>query len=143
MSLFHPKNLQLLHTCPLLFQQVAHLRGDALWGFNADGGVPLSRWQNSHLVKELIYPSQQVTPVFRFVSHVMEDLVRGRRRFNGVPAQGILQPDSFCSYFISHDSCHRASDFVILLCLSIRAQENKQEPNVFQLVVRSISRSLN
>lgn len=40
------------------------------------------------------------------------------------------------SYFISHDSCHRASDFVILLCLSIRAQENEQEPDVFQQVVR-------
>lgn len=80
--LFLPKTLQMLHTWPSIFQQVAHLRGDTLWGFNADGGVPLSWWQNSHLVQELIYPSQQVTPVFRLVSHVMEDLVRETCRFS-------------------------------------------------------------
>lgn len=61
-----------------MFQRLAHLRGDTLWGFDADGGVPLSRWQDSHLVQELIYSSQQVTPVFCLVRHVMEDLARGR-----------------------------------------------------------------
>lgn len=55
-----------------------YLRWDTLWGLDADGGVPLSRWQDRHLVQKLIYSSQQVTSVLCLVSYVVEDLVQRR-----------------------------------------------------------------
>lgn len=36
------------------------------------------------------------------------------------------------SYFIRHDGGHRASDFMVLLGLSVRAQEDEEEPGVWQ-----------
>lgn len=52
----------------------AYLRWDALWGLDADGGVPLSRWQDRHLVQELIYACEQVTSVLGFVRYIVEYL---------------------------------------------------------------------
>lgn len=53
-----------------------YLRGDTLWGLDADGGVPLSWWQDCHLVQELIYPSQQVTSVLCLVGYIVKDLIK-------------------------------------------------------------------
>lgn len=36
------------------------------------------------------------------------------------------------SHFICHDGCHGASNFMILLCLSIWAQKNEKEPDICQ-----------
>lgn len=36
------------------------------------------------------------------------------------------------SYFIRHDGRHGASDFMVLLGLSVRAQEDEEEPGVCQ-----------
>lgn len=56
-----------------------YLRGDTLWWLDADGGVPLSWWQDRHLVQKFIYPSQQVTSVLCLVGYIMEDLVPDKR----------------------------------------------------------------
>ena len=53
-----------------------YLRGDILRRLDAYGGVPFPWWQDSHLVQELIYPSQQVTSVFCLVRYIMEYLVQ-------------------------------------------------------------------
>lgn len=39
------------------------------------------------------------------------------------------------SYFIRHNGCHGASNFMVLLCLSIWAQENKEEPDMCQQMI--------
>lgn len=119
-----------------------YLRGDIFGWFNADGRVPLSRWKDRDLVKELIYPSQQVTPVLCLVGYIMEDLVqRGVKESGHLIASGVnllcscLELDlKGHSYFICHDGCHGASNFMILLCLSIWAQKNEKEPDFCQEV---------
>lgn len=53
-----------------------HLGRDALWGLNADAGVPFPRRKNGDLIKELVDPRHQVVPVPRLVGHIMEDLTK-------------------------------------------------------------------
>jgi hypothetical protein len=43
-------------------------------GLYADGGVPLPRGQDGHLIEELIDPSDQIGTIFGFVGDVMENL---------------------------------------------------------------------
>lgn len=50
------------------------LRWDILWRLNPDGGIPLSRWQDGHLVKEFIYPREEICSVFGLVRHVVKYL---------------------------------------------------------------------
>lgn len=58
----------------VLLERRPHLRRDALWGFDADGGVPFSRRKHGDLIQELIDPRQQVVPVLRLVGNIVENL---------------------------------------------------------------------
>lgn len=52
------------------------LRRDIFGRLDPDGGIPLSRWQHSYLVKELVYPRQEIYSVFGLVCHVVKYLQR-------------------------------------------------------------------
>lgn len=52
------------------------LRRDILGRLDPDGGIPLSRWQHSNLVKELVYPREEIYSVFGLVCHVVKYLQR-------------------------------------------------------------------
>ena len=54
--------------------QSPYLGWDALWGLDADAGVPFARGQHGDLIQELVDPRQQVVPVFGLVGDVMENL---------------------------------------------------------------------
>lgn len=49
-------------------------RGDFLRRFNADFGVPFSRWKHDHLIQKLIYAGDEVLPISGLVGHVAEEL---------------------------------------------------------------------
>lgn len=61
----------------------SHLRRDALWGFDADAGVPFARRKNRHLIQKLIDPRQQVIPVLRLVGNIVENLPDRKREKTG------------------------------------------------------------
>ena len=51
-----------------------HLRRDVFRRLNSNRWVPLSRWQNCYLVKELIDSSYQIIAVLGFICNIMENL---------------------------------------------------------------------
>lgn len=57
-------------------ESVTNLRWNIFGGFNPNCGVPFTRRQDSHLIKELIYPWEEVCPVFGLISHIMENLYK-------------------------------------------------------------------
>lgn len=56
---------------------IIYLRGHILGRLYSDGGVPLPRRQDRHLIQKLINARHQVAPVFGLVSNIVENL-RGR-----------------------------------------------------------------
>lgn len=63
-----------VHIKQSLTERISNLRWDILGGFNPDCGVPFSRRQDSHLIKELVYPREEICSVFGLVCHIMENL---------------------------------------------------------------------
>lgn len=55
---------------------MSDLRGDILGWLDPDGGIPLSRRQDGHLIKELVYAREKICSVFGLVRHVVEYLHR-------------------------------------------------------------------
>lgn len=53
---------------------MSDLRRDILGRLDPDGGIPLSRWQDGHLVKELVYAREEICSVFSLVRHVVKYL---------------------------------------------------------------------
>lgn len=56
------------------WQSMTNLRWDVLGGLNPDCGIPFSGWKDSHLIKELVDPREEICSVFGLVCHIMEYL---------------------------------------------------------------------
>ncbi len=71
--IYHPRS-SLSDRIQVELSPQSHLRRDALWGFDADAGIPFTRRKHSDLIQELIDPWQQVIPVLRLVGDIVENL---------------------------------------------------------------------
>lgn len=56
------------------WQSMTNLRWDVLGGLNPDCGIPFSGRKDSHLIKELVYPREEICSVFCLVRHIMKYL---------------------------------------------------------------------
>lgn len=56
------------------WQSMTNLRWDIFGGLNPDCGIPFSGWKDSHLIKELVYPREEICSVFGLVCHIMKYL---------------------------------------------------------------------
>lgn len=117
-----------------LGQRMSNLRRDILGRLDPDGGIPLSRWQDSHLVQELVDTREQICSVFGLVRHVVKYL-HTTLETSRKPKVHIQQQKKkkqcfffFSSDLICHECGHGSANLMVLGTFPMWAQQQEEKP---------------